>query len=120
MISNHWVRYCFYRNKPIATPIAYGLDKNSIYISIPCVLCNIIWKRPFFMTDRNDLNKLGLFIQDSSIQLSAESFSVIFLYLDQPKYSEAHEDSFKNLHGDAHITKFSEIERTTTTRIFYK
>ena len=101
MLCNHLVWYCLYRNKPIAMPITYGLDKNSIYYSNPHVLCSIIWKRLLFKTDRNDLNRLGLFIQDSSIHLGAESFSVIFVYLDQPKYLEAHEYCSRNLHGDA-------------------
>ena len=120
MLCNRWVRYCLYRNEPIATPIAYGLGKNYIYLSTPCMLCSIIWKRSLFMTNRNDLNRLGLFIQDSGIQLSAESFSVIFLYLDQPKYLKAHEDVSQNIHGDSHRTKLLEIARSTIARICKK
>ena len=49
MLCNCWVEYCLYINEPIIMAIALVWIKNSIYLSTHHVLCNIIWRRSFFL-----------------------------------------------------------------------
>ncbi|KAF9587629.1 hypothetical protein IFM89_004461 [Coptis chinensis] len=51
-------------------------------LSISSAMHNIIRKMPMFIADRNDPTKLVFFYQGNGMQLGAEGFTVVLLYMD--------------------------------------